>query len=230
MPLYMGPLAWKSTSPTKTASGRLTTAVGVIKLVVDLIIFYIPIPVVVNLKLSTRKRMGVLTTFLTGSIAIVADIVDLFFRIEVSNGRRPFIYGIYVPLCSLVEAGISVIVASMPSAAKIWRRHIVGSGVYNILRSMFPESNTPAIHKLPSDLQLAKERAAKKRRVGLYSILTLMTTYHDTPPTLKTTQDQTNDARKSNEEHVVEELDATSEKPSASFDSSSRTPNNEDQC
>jgi hypothetical protein len=70
MPLYMGPLAWKAPSPTDTASGRLTTAVGIIKLVVDLIIFYIPIPVVVNLKLTTRKKMGVLTTFLTGSMLV----------------------------------------------------------------------------------------------------------------------------------------------------------------
>lgn len=68
MPIYMGPSAWKGPSPTGTISGQLTLAIGVIKFVVDLVIFYIPIPVVINLNLSTKKKMGVLTTFLTGSM------------------------------------------------------------------------------------------------------------------------------------------------------------------
>jgi hypothetical protein len=132
---------------------------------------------------------------------------------------------------SLVEAGISVIVASMPAAAKIWRRHIVGSGVYNIVRSKFPESKTPTVQELPSDLQAVKEKAAKKRRFGLYSIPTLMTTQQDTAQTLTTTQQrQSAIVGKSTDEHVVQETYASSEKRSSSLDNSSRTLNNGDQC
>jgi hypothetical protein len=31
--------------------------------------------------------------------AIVADIIDLYFRVEASKGKRPFVYSIYFPLC-----------------------------------------------------------------------------------------------------------------------------------
>lgn len=119
----------------------------------------------------------------------------------------------------------------MPSAAKIWRRHIVGSCVYNIVRSKFPESKTPTVHELPTDLQVAKEKAAKKRRFGLYSMPTLMTTHQDTAQTLTTTQQEQNRTDctgKSNDEHVVQVSYATSEKTSTSLDSSSHTPNNAD--
>jgi hypothetical protein len=34
-----------------------------------------------------------------GISAIVADVVDLYFRIEFFKGKRPFILGIYIPLC-----------------------------------------------------------------------------------------------------------------------------------
>ncbi|KAH7406889.1 hypothetical protein DE146DRAFT_408178 [Phaeosphaeria sp. MPI-PUGE-AT-0046c] len=173
MPLWVGPPAYN------VGTARLTLAIGIIKLAVDLVIVYMPIPVVLGMNLSRRKKVGVLATFLTGSIAIIADIVDLYFRIQMYRGAtRPFIYGIYITLCSLTEAGISVIVASMPAAAKVWKRHVVGSSLYNFVRSRFPASITPTLHIIPSDLQAAKAKAQKKRRWGLYSIPTLLTSRH----------------------------------------------------
>jgi hypothetical protein len=66
MPIKMGPSGWKMPVTKDADSSRLIVAVGVIKLVVDLIILYIPIPIVLNLNLSKSKKMSVLTTFLTG--------------------------------------------------------------------------------------------------------------------------------------------------------------------
>jgi hypothetical protein len=66
MPIKMGPSGWKMPVARDADSSRLIVAVGVIKLVVDLIILYIPIPIVLNLNLSKSKKMSVLTTFLTG--------------------------------------------------------------------------------------------------------------------------------------------------------------------
>jgi hypothetical protein len=65
-----------------------------------------------------------------------------------------------VPTCRLVEAGISVIVASMPSAAKIWKGCIVGSALYNSIRSKFPGAKDLKIHSMPSDLKVAKAKAS----------------------------------------------------------------------
>lgn len=49
-------------------TAKLTIAIGIIKLVLDLVIVYIPIPVVVGMKLSRAKKVGVLATFLTGAV------------------------------------------------------------------------------------------------------------------------------------------------------------------
>jgi hypothetical protein len=68
MPIWIGPQAWKGSVPKGSQSSKLTIAVGVIKLVTDLVILYIPIPVVLKMKLSKRKKIGVLATFLTGSM------------------------------------------------------------------------------------------------------------------------------------------------------------------
>jgi hypothetical protein len=87
---------------------------------------------------------------------------------------------------SLVEAGISVVVASMPSAAKIWKCHIVESSLYNFIRSRFPETRDPTIRSMSSDLKAAKAKASKAQRRGLYSIPTLLTSIRSIGPTLHT--------------------------------------------
>lgn len=51
-----------------TITANLTIAIGIIKLVLNLVIVYIPIPVVMGMKLSRAKKVGVLATFLTGSM------------------------------------------------------------------------------------------------------------------------------------------------------------------
>ncbi|KAH7092098.1 hypothetical protein FB567DRAFT_588407 [Paraphoma chrysanthemicola] len=52
-------------------------------LVVDALIVVMPIPVILGLNLSTRRKRGVLAMFATGSIAVVADIVVIYLRVLV---------------------------------------------------------------------------------------------------------------------------------------------------
>lgn len=54
--------------PKASEAANLTLAVGILKLIVDLLIVYIPIPIVLHLNLSRNKKIGVLATFLTGSM------------------------------------------------------------------------------------------------------------------------------------------------------------------
>jgi hypothetical protein len=67
------PISTGRDSPKKSAQKgadvtRLLLAVGVLKLVVDLVILYIPTPIVPSMNLSKRKKMSVPATFLTGSM------------------------------------------------------------------------------------------------------------------------------------------------------------------
>lgn len=63
----------------------------------------------------------------------------------------------------------------MPAAAKVWNRHIVGSPLYNFVRSKLPASTRPSLQGIPSDLEQARVKVeAQKRRRGQYSIATLL--------------------------------------------------------
>jgi hypothetical protein len=67
----------------------------------------------------------------------------------------------------------------MPSAAKIWKRHIVGTSFYAFLRARLPiaESTSSRRSDLPSDIKRAKEEveARKKRRSGPFSLPSILT-------------------------------------------------------
>lgn len=56
-----------------------------LSLVVDLVIFALPLPFVAKLKLSRRKKIGVFLVFLTGSFGIAASIVSLYYQ----TGQAP---------------------------------------------------------------------------------------------------------------------------------------------
>jgi uncharacterized BrkB/YihY/UPF0761 family membrane protein len=45
---------------------KLSLAIGVVNLLVDLLVLYIPIPVIVKMDLSRERKAGVLIIFLTG--------------------------------------------------------------------------------------------------------------------------------------------------------------------
>lgn len=80
-------------------------------------------------------------------------------------------------MSSLVEAGVSVIVASMPAAAKAWKRHVMTSSLYKMITAQRSRSNVQTSHQLPSDFRVARAEAQKKRRWGLYSIPSLLTSH-----------------------------------------------------
>lgn len=71
MPIQSAPAPgkpWGTTLNPKNSDSNVkaSLAVGVVNLLVDLMIFYIPIPVIVTLNLNRRKKVGVLAIFLTG--------------------------------------------------------------------------------------------------------------------------------------------------------------------
>jgi hypothetical protein len=68
-PIVSGPppgTPWGTPNPKNNFATRSSLAVGIDNLLVDLIILYIPIPVIAQLNISRRKKFGVLMIFLTG--------------------------------------------------------------------------------------------------------------------------------------------------------------------
>jgi hypothetical protein len=57
---------WGTPNPRREDNGKFSLGTGVVNLLVDLFILYIPIPVIASMNLSRRKKTGVLVIFLTG--------------------------------------------------------------------------------------------------------------------------------------------------------------------
>lgn len=71
LPVYAAPPPGKPwgtvlNSRNGAANAKASMGVSVDSFVVDLLIFYIPIPVILKLNLNSRKKAGVLLMFMTG--------------------------------------------------------------------------------------------------------------------------------------------------------------------
>jgi hypothetical protein len=69
MPINSAPAdgkSWGVPNPRNEDNTKVSMAVGIVNLIVDLVVLYIPIPVVVRMNLSWKRKFGVLAMFLTG--------------------------------------------------------------------------------------------------------------------------------------------------------------------
>ncbi|KAF2828104.1 hypothetical protein CC86DRAFT_204310 [Ophiobolus disseminans] len=148
----------------------------VMSFIIDLVILLMPIPLIVRLNLSRRKKGAVLALFMTGAIAIAADGVAIYYRSRFysDTGCRD---ASICALCSFIEAAVSIIVSSMPSAAKTWNQHITNSTVFIFICSKLGISNHTdvEVESMPSDFKKAKAKAAQKKRRGLWSLPSILT-------------------------------------------------------
>ena len=79
---------------------RLTSIlIHVFGLAVDVFLLIIPIPTVLRLKLSPRKKAGVLSIFLAGALAIVSGTVAMYYRVGVFRAERGLQNAVIAALC-----------------------------------------------------------------------------------------------------------------------------------
>jgi hypothetical protein len=68
-PVIFGPppgTPWGTPNPKHPLATKSSLAVGIDNLLVDILILYIPIPVIATLNISRRRKIGVFMIFLTG--------------------------------------------------------------------------------------------------------------------------------------------------------------------
>ncbi|KAF2865806.1 hypothetical protein BDV95DRAFT_585938 [Massariosphaeria phaeospora] len=163
---------WGTVNPQVNMAKIPGLMVGIANLVVDLLIAYIPIPVITKLNLSKNKRNGIIALFATGIIAVVAAISGLYFRVRLYQGFDPMLYGYIGHNCALIESTISVILSSLPSTAKFWRSHIEPTHFIQFLRSRLTShgethNTTDSRGELPSFIRKA---VPVRRKRNMYSI------------------------------------------------------------
>ncbi|KAK4205439.1 hypothetical protein QBC40DRAFT_162446 [Triangularia verruculosa] len=104
-----------------------TVSRNCLSLVVDLVIFVLPLPFVVKLKLSRRKKIGVSLVFLTGSFGIVAAVVSLYYQVGQNTKSSSSIT--LAMLTTIIECCTFLIVSCAPALRLFWS-HYFGKSAF----------------------------------------------------------------------------------------------------
>ena len=108
--------SWAVPNPNCPKSNPIGLFHGIANLLVDLCILYLPVPAVMRLQMPIRRRIGVITIFMTGlmwvdtyaishwrlltlSSAIVADVIVMIYRVRMSKDIDPNYAGYITVLC-----------------------------------------------------------------------------------------------------------------------------------
>lgn len=118
--IYCAPPAgtsWAIFNPNCYKSYGYGIAQGLSNLLLDLFIFYLPIPVIWHLQMPLKKRIGVIAIFMTGAMyctmvsyfvswslliicsAVIASIIVMVFRVEIFRGQDEGWNGYMTFLC-----------------------------------------------------------------------------------------------------------------------------------
>ncbi|KAI0546093.1 hypothetical protein F4679DRAFT_438446 [Xylaria curta] len=123
---------------------------GIASLILDLIIFIIPLPIVLNLHMSTSKKIGLCVVFTAGIFAIAASTVALYFKIETALGNENSSFGTDSIILSFVEASIAIIVGCVPAIRSFWTNQLTTLTIYSKIRSLFSTQVTTGSQSAPS--------------------------------------------------------------------------------
>ncbi|KAH5332002.1 hypothetical protein HBI12_053450 [Parastagonospora nodorum] len=96
---------------------------GVIGMVFDWYLFFLPLPAVWALHLSTSRKIGISLVFATGLMAAVASVVTLYYRVKIQSDLSDVTWKVgYVLLWSQVEMFAGVTASSMPAVRQFFSR------------------------------------------------------------------------------------------------------------
>lgn len=115
--------AWDGTVEAKCFNNNAQIiAMAGINILLDLLVFFLPVPKLVKLEISTRKKIGVCLTFMTGLFVTIVSIVRLVKFIQHYDSAN--ITWDFVPIgnWSQFEVNVGIWCACMPALARLIKR------------------------------------------------------------------------------------------------------------
>ncbi|KAI6834640.1 hypothetical protein KC327_g2146 [Hortaea werneckii] len=92
-------------------------AMGVVNIVLDLAVFFLPIPKLLKTQLPTKKKIGISMTFLVGLLVTIFSIVRLAMAVPALSTDNPSYDLVQVVAWSQFEFNFAIICACMPNYA-----------------------------------------------------------------------------------------------------------------
>ncbi|KAK6065534.1 CFEM domain-containing protein [Seiridium cupressi] len=100
----------------------MIVVVASLNIVLDLVILFIPIPHILKLGLSTKKKVGIILIFIVGLFVTICSIVRLKYLVNWAFDPNPTMNYSNLAVWSFIELDVSVICACMPGMAALLRR------------------------------------------------------------------------------------------------------------
>ncbi|KAI7282918.1 hypothetical protein KC345_g3230 [Hortaea werneckii] len=88
-----------------------------VNIAIDIVILVLPIPKLLGLEVSFKKKIGICLTFLVGGFSIICSIVRLQYLVQWGNTTNPTWDYTQVAIWSSVEGAATIICACMPQMA-----------------------------------------------------------------------------------------------------------------
>lgn len=115
---------------------------------IDLYILVLPIAAVLQLKLATKRKVGIVLIFMAGSLAVMASFLSMYYRILLNKTSDLTWNLLPVILLCLAEACIVIICSCMPSVSSTLRHHAFHFATLQALFSFrvkyFSKSRSPS--------------------------------------------------------------------------------------
>ncbi|KAF3024103.1 hypothetical protein G7054_g13495 [Neopestalotiopsis clavispora] len=99
-----------------------TYTCAALNIILDLVIFFIPIPQLMKLDLNMKKKAGIILTFLVGLFVTICSMIRLRALIGWTESTNSTMDFAKLAAWSLVELDVGVICACMPGMAGLFRR------------------------------------------------------------------------------------------------------------
>ncbi|KAI0532858.1 hypothetical protein GGR58DRAFT_488789 [Xylaria digitata] len=130
--------------PFYTQYFRLSYAIAVanasFNLAIDIIAFILPIPIVYELHLPTRKKIGLALLFASGIVAIASGAVSLHYR-RSSSAESVGDLTIVI-IFTILDSAIGIMLATVPAIRSLWVDLSSELGLFTKLGSIFSSSRT----------------------------------------------------------------------------------------
>ncbi|CAJ2501976.1 Uu.00g048290.m01.CDS01 [Anthostomella pinea] len=95
---------------------------SIINIVLDILVYLLPVPLILKLRLPRSQRVALLVPFTIGGVVCVASAMRLVVIHELPNARDESVTGINLSIWSNVEANLAIICACLPALRPIFSR------------------------------------------------------------------------------------------------------------
>lgn len=111
----------------------------------DLYIFILPIPIVLRLQMSLKRRMSILGIFGTAFLGIAAAVLRLTYQVKLYRSSDDELWLSAIAfICIICESYVAIIVSSMPAFASIFKNKLPRVSWPSSLKSLVLKSKTGA--------------------------------------------------------------------------------------